>query len=271
MISRTTTPTQSKSLHIHKTYKVMDIHIDGNLAQMVGPERAAWYFTRLLRVDARALRPTVSQDWPHAFFITSPAVQNAHPSLTIGGLPAWLLDYAVRNYGTVVPQRIWSPAQPTEGQRYSNVSLNMPIFFVHNDRVSLGLPLIKAVTGSCATLLGAGTPAPIGDISTTYIRINWPGYNEWSSQIMTKDQTSAHKTIPLEKFAKRIAGAVSRFLDEAAGLHGQEPNWRIGNGGITKEQVMLIGAVHVSQGSWQPILQLNRFVMPRRQHLPGLP
>jgi hypothetical protein len=30
---------------------------------------------------------------------------------------------------------------------------------------------------------------------------------------MTKDQTSAHKTIPLEKFAKRIAGAVSRFLD----------------------------------------------------------
>ena len=36
-----------------------------------------------------------------------------------------------------------------------------------------------------------------------------------------------------------------------------------------KDQVILIGVVHVSQGSWQPILQLNRFVVPRRQHIPG--
>jgi len=54
-------------------------------------------------------------------------------------------------------------------------------------------------------------------------------------------------------------------------IQGQDTNWRVGVGGITKEQVLLIGAVHVSQGSWQPILQLNRYVMPRYQHLPGLP
>ena len=30
---------------------------------------------------------------------------------------------------------------------------------------------------------------------------------------MTKDQTSAHNTITVEKFAKRVAAAVCRFLD----------------------------------------------------------
>jgi len=31
---------------------------------------------------------------------------------------------------------------------------------------------------------------------------------------MTKDQTSARKTITVEKFAKRIAATVCRFLDQ---------------------------------------------------------
>jgi len=60
-------------------------------------------------------------------------------------------------------------------------------------------------------------------------------------------------------------------VQEVERLEGQDPNWRIGAGGITKEQVILIGVVHVSQGSWQPILQLNRYVVPRCQHFPGLP
>ncbi len=110
---------------------------------------------------------------------------------------------------------------------------------------------------------------------------------------MTRNQTSDHNIITLESFARRIASAVSRRLgvsplpswdvtivifnglhfywfQEAERVEGQDPNWRIGVGGITKDQVTLIGVIHVSQGSWQPILQLNRYVMPRRQHIPGL-
>jgi len=60
-------------------------------------------------------------------------------------------------------------------------------------------------------------------------------------------------------------------VQEAGRLEGQDPNWRVGAGGITKEQVILVGVVHVSQGSWQPILPLNRYVVLRRQHIPGLP
>jgi len=115
---------------------------------------------------------------------------------------------------------------------------------------------------------------------------------------MTRNQTSDHGIISLEKFAKRVASAVDRFFDvstlssleylpfgvqssfnhlhsdclQEAGRHGgQDPNWQVGAGGITKDQVILVGVVHVSQGSWQPILQLNRYVVPRRQHIPGLP
>jgi len=149
----------------------MDLLIDGYLAQTFGPRDAASYFARLLRVDARLLRPTAPQEWPHSFFITSPAVLGIPPSLSINGQPAWLLDYAIRQVGTVVPQRPWSPRHSLNRQSHTT-SMKMPIFFVHEDRVNLGLPLVKAVAGDREALLGAGTAAPLGNCSSTYIRIN---------------------------------------------------------------------------------------------------
>jgi hypothetical protein len=307
----------------------MDLYIDGHIAQMFSPAGAVQYFARLLGVDSRSLRPTLSQEQPHAFFISSQAVyvyasvRSVHPSLAIDGRP---LDYVISQAGTIIPQGLWSPPNSIDALRFGNLSLNMPIFFVRNDRTTLGLPLPSAEPcGAHGTLLGAGDMAPVGNGSTTYIRISvsslsmikhlrlevmfllkflvlqWPGYGDWSSQIMTRDQTIAHNTITLAKFAKRVANAVVRFLDvsnpfvlrvfrglgqsnghshfltvptsflvqEAERLQGQNPNWRIGAGGITKEDVILVGIVHVSQGSWQPILQLNRYVVPRC-HIPEL-
>lgn len=151
----------------------MDLYVDGNIAQTFSPQGAMQYFTRLLGVDARSLRPTVSQEMPHALFFTSPAVQNARPSssLVIDGRP---LDYAISQVGTVVPQHMFSSGSPIGAQRCANISLNMPIFFVHNDRVTLGLALARsgAVGGDSATLLGAGDPAPVGNGSSLYVRIN---------------------------------------------------------------------------------------------------
>jgi hypothetical protein len=150
----------------------MDLSIDGNIAQTFGPEHAAEYFARLLQIDVRTLQLVGSQEWPNAFFVTSPAVQNAPPFAHINGRPAWLLDYAIRQVGTVVPQRIWTPQNPSDAQRFGNVPLNMPLLFVHRDRVNLGLPLLRAAAGDCVMLAGLGAAAPVGDGSTTYIRIN---------------------------------------------------------------------------------------------------
>ena len=42
------------------------------------------------------------------------------------------------------------------------------------------------------------------------------------------------------------------------GLATTDRRWQIGlHGGITQDQVKVIGAVHVSAGSWMPILQLD--------------
>ena len=42
---------------------------------------------------------------------------------------------------------------------------------------------------------------------------------------------------------------------------GSDQRWRIGHGGINRANIRVIGAVHVSTGSWMPILQLNFFVI----------
>ena len=158
----------------------MDLYVDGNISQMTGPEDAARYFARLLGVDPRSLRPAVSQNWPHAFFITSPAVQNARPHLDINGRP---LDYAISQAGTVVPQYMWSSGDPTDGQRYATVALKMPIFFVPRDRITLGLPLVGAVEGGGANIVGASDMAPIGDNSTLYIRIRVSVFTSFSEVV----------------------------------------------------------------------------------------
>lgn len=36
--------------------------------------------------------------------------------------------------------------------------------------------------------------------------------------------------------------------------------WRIGPGGIQRRDITLIGAIHVSAGTWMPIMQLNRYI-----------
>ncbi|KAI9511236.1 hypothetical protein F5148DRAFT_1281043 [Russula earlei] len=238
------------------------LYTHGNIARAFGAQDAAEYFTRLLRIDEHFCHLSFAHNGPETFFVTWPTVPSAHPSVLIANRPAWLLDYLVRNYGTVVPQGIWSPANPADAQRYNNVPLNMPIFFVHNDRRSLGLPVTSANAGNCMGLLNAHATAPVGECHTTYIRIKWPGYPEWSTQIMTRDQTSLHRTITLEKLAKRVASAVCKFVESYAHLQCQFPDWRVGGpGGIRSDDIILIGFIHVSQGSWQPILQINRYIM----------
>ncbi|KAH9955293.1 hypothetical protein BC827DRAFT_1271823 [Russula dissimulans] len=244
------------------------LYTHGTIARTLGARDAALYFTRLLRVDERALQPLFHHEWPEAFFTNSPTVPSAYPSVyTPSNRPAWLLDYVVRNYGTVVPQRIWSPGTAADAQRYNNVALNMPIFFVHNDRMTLGLQLVSAAAGHCVGLMNGRATAPVGTCHTTSIRIKWPGYSEWTTQIMTRDQTSAHRTIPLEKLAKRLARAVCKFLEFVARQQCQYPDWQVGGGGITSNDIILIGFIHVTQGSWQPILQLNRYIISGSPHM----
>jgi hypothetical protein len=96
---------------------------------------------------------------------------------TISGEPAWLLDFTIRSIGTVVQQRIWAPHN--EVKRHIHGPLNMPIFFVLKDSVTVGLPILNAAARDIMTLRGAGTPAPVGEGSSTLIRINVSANFPW--------------------------------------------------------------------------------------------
>ena len=101
---------------------------------------------------------------------------------------------------------------------------------------------------------------------------------------MIRTQARAGPEIaPLERFVKHVARKVRQFMTNvitiflrapsATGLtrpnlqamnqayNSDDPRWFIGPGYIIPEEVVLIGAVQVSQGSWMPILQLSRFVL----------
>jgi hypothetical protein len=144
------------------------LYTDGYIACMIGPGRAPRYFSQLLRVNEHTFQLIVSNG---IFLLLHPAVPNVHPITHIGNRPAWLLDYMLQNVGTVIPQRLWSPTTTSDAQRYGTVPLNMPIFFVQRDRTTLGLPLNLASSGNCSALVNARHPAPVGPISTLFVRI----------------------------------------------------------------------------------------------------
>jgi hypothetical protein len=48
--------------------------------------------------------------------------------------------------------------------------------------------------------------------------------------------------------------------------HEWHLHWRIGQGLIQRNDIIIIGAVHVSAGSWMPILQLKRYIIYSRRH-----
>ena len=129
--------------------------------------QAPKYFSRLLRFDERFFQLVVSNG---AFLLLHPALQDVRPLTFIGNRLAWLLDYMLRDVGTVVLQCLWTAAT-ADAQRYATAPLKMPIFFLQRDGTTLGLPLNQAASGDCAALLNPRLPAPVGLSNTTFIRI----------------------------------------------------------------------------------------------------
>ena len=145
------------------------LYTDGYIATTLGAQEAPLYFTHLLQFGERLLQLYITPE-TMSFFIMGPAVQHAPYSTYIFNRAAWLLDYRVRDYGTVVPQKIWSPTLPGDAQRHYSFT-KMPIFFVFGDRTTLGIQLTQAAAGHCGGLLNGHAPAPFVSCSTTYIRI----------------------------------------------------------------------------------------------------
>jgi hypothetical protein len=42
-----------------------------------------------------------------------------------------------------------------------------------------------------------------------------------------------------------------------------DKRWKLGEGGVLLEEIKIIGLLHVSQGTWVPMLHLTRNIFPR--------
>jgi len=88
----------------------------------------------------------------------------------------------------------------------------------------------------------------------------WPGYNNFKRQIQIRDETPSRNPITIAKFANQIGRRVRAFLQNKTLNTTRslgDDRWIIGQNEINWSRIRVIGAIHVSAGSWMPILQLN--------------
>ncbi|KAF8269794.1 hypothetical protein EI94DRAFT_1724348 [Lactarius quietus] len=239
-----------------------DLRIDGYLSSTFTPQVAEIYLSRIFRAEPQSVQAFSVHYWPGAFFVADPPMNHCRPEHIGNGRYAWLLDYVVRHGGSVVPQQLWSP--PGEGgwRRVEQVQLHLPIFFVNADQ-SLGAPVSQAAAGQMS-LQYPSEPVPLQPSDTTAmtVRIMWPGYTPFDKHVMVRNQTPARNPITLEKFVKYVGRSVQRFLECDQLPCDPHSKWTVGPHHITPDEVVLIGVVQVSAGSWMPILQLmNRIII----------
>ena len=145
---------------------------DGYISYTFTPQMAEFFLVQLLfKVGNSASIETIRDpNGSGAYFVFNHPSHYSPPPLTINGRGAWVLDYAVRSGGSVVPQELWFPQGPGDRRRYvDQAQFRMPVFFIGRDG-SLGVPVINAAAGQIE-LRDVVLPPPLLDKTTAKIRI----------------------------------------------------------------------------------------------------
>jgi len=244
-------------------YGTQALLIDGYISQTFQSRAAEQYFLDLLKRSPIPPPTTLpyTRRGGYFFFVHSVPQHILSPFPNPPG--RWLLDRGIVDGGTVVPQTMWSPHSASHRRQHIEMGkLQMPVFFEGEDR-ALGVSLGASVDGQCNVLRHANDPAPLSQKTTTHIRIIWPGYKKFKRQFPIRDESSERNPITMAKFLGQVGRTVDTFLRvcevDSGCVDERSKQWRIGPGGIQRDDIVIIGAVHVSAGSWMPIMQLNRY------------
>ena len=133
---------------------------------MFGPQDAEAYFSVLMNNPQHILWKIILPE--RIFYAAAPSglESDQHNQET------WAVDYAIRDTGSVIPQKIWTTRKRSDRQRYVfDEPLRPPIFFAHQDG-GLGLPLTAAAAGGWTLLRNAEKVPYIGSSTHIQIRIN---------------------------------------------------------------------------------------------------
>ncbi|KAI0269024.1 hypothetical protein BGY98DRAFT_1016625 [Russula aff. rugulosa BPL654] len=162
----------------------------------------------------------------------------------------------------MVPQKRYKPHTSARRRYVEEIQLEPCINFYMSKPDELGIPLKDALHGRFARLVERDEPMfKDRGLTTTKIRINWPGYNPWSRQIPIRDFRSPPGPITRSKLAKNVAKCVRRFIVEHRGRPMEEDGesiWALGARKIEINDLVLVRLDHVSKNSWQAQLQLLR-------------
>jgi hypothetical protein len=152
------------------TFPPQSLLIDGYISHSFQSRPAQQYILCLLKSDSIPhIKPSSYPDREGYFFLVGPTALHAQaqPFDTSNRL----LDRALVTRGTVVPQTMWSPNTVTDKRQHvEEAVLQLPIFFEGIDG-RLGLSLEDSAAGRCHGLRNAQQFAPLGQKSTTHIRI----------------------------------------------------------------------------------------------------
>ena len=155
-----------------------ELLVDGYISRAFYPNRSAeLYLSHLLKTsrNLKDLYQTLPAPGGSGLvFVIREASRplRSPPLMWDSGAPLWLLDYVIKDIGTVVPQTLWIPHHRNDiRQHVEEADLQMPIFFIHENG-DLGLSLEDAVNGRHSTLRDARTQAQLGGKTTTHIRIS---------------------------------------------------------------------------------------------------
>ncbi|KAK7027973.1 hypothetical protein VNI00_015059 [Paramarasmius palmivorus] len=164
-----------------------------------------------------------------------------------------------------IPQAMYKPHTNSDRRQYvEEVQLDPPIYFWADNPSECGISLTDALHSRVRRLENRDETVFEGRGPSVSIRLEWPGYRQWSRQIPTKDFKSPPGPITKAKLAKNVAKCVQRFIAERQNQHLEEDahqRWRVGGPGssyIKLEELVLVSMHHVSMGSWQPHLRLCR-------------
>ncbi|VDC03197.1 unnamed protein product [Peniophora sp. CBMAI 1063] len=159
--------------------------------------------------------------------------------------------------GPVIPQRRYQPLTASDRRRYvEEVDLQTSILF--NSLDSEGFPLKDALNHRYGALEAREEPMFVQHGPSISLRLNWPGYQPWTRQIPTRDFRNPPGPITRDKLTKNVAKSVQRFIEEQKSreIEPAEEQWRVGEGFIELEDLLLLRLDNVSKGSWQIQLQL---------------
>jgi len=216
--------------------------------------------------------------------LTIPPMLSAHSEPVASPRPAQGLSYqeqitswkrarelpAAMGNPEFIPQKMYRPHTSSDIKRYiEEVALDLPIIFWMEGPDECGIPLTDALHSRTKRLRDHDMEVFEGRGPSVSIRLEWPGYRQWSRQIPTKDFKSPPRPINMTKLCKNVAKCVQRFINERQHCEledGADSRWRVGDGprhrGLKLEDLVLVSLHHVSMGSWQPQLRLRPRLRP---------